>query len=225
MAYHALGIHMTLQQRQYSFLDQLCLSLDQALRAMAGAAKTTDRPYPAETVAEPNLSMDQRKHAAALMRINHVGEVCAQALYQGQAVFSRSSAVKDKMQQAALEEGDHLAWCSTRLTELGSHTSYLNPLWYTGSFVIGLTAGMVSDQWSLGFLAETEQQVVQHLTKHLQILPEADEKSQVILQQMQQDEAMHRDEAIQAGGIELPEWTKKLMGFASKIMVKVAYWV
>jgi len=211
-------------QRHYSFFDQLCLGIDQALRALSDTTKTTDRPYPARNETESLMTLEQRKHSAALMRINHAGEVSAQALYHGQGLASRSEAVKQKMQQAALEEGDHLAWCRTRLFELGSHTSYLNPLWYVGSFTLGLTAGLVGDKWSLGFLAETEHQVVKHLEGHLKILSNQDHKSYKILQQMQQDEALHHDEAVKAGAALLPTFIKKLMHFTSKIMVKTAYW-
>lgn len=214
-----------MNQRHYSLLDQLCLGFDQALRALSDTAKTTDRSYPARNEMDTHMSVDQRKHSAGLMRINHAGEVCAQALYHGQGLVSRSNAIKQKMQQAAIEEGDHLAWCRTRLFELGSHTSYLNPLWYAGSFTIGLTAGLVGDKWSLGFLAETEHQVVKHLEGHLKILSNQDHKSYKILQQMQQDEASHRDEAVKAGAAELPPFIKKLMQFTSKVMVKTAYWL
>lgn len=212
-------------QRQYSKLDQLCLSLDQALKSIFGRADTTERPYPAANLNESELTHKQREHSAALMRINHAGEVCAQALYHGQGLVSRREDVREKMQHAAIEEGDHLAWCSKRITELGSHTSYLNPLWYVGSFAIGLTAGLVGDKWSLGFLAETENQVVKHLESHLSLLPEEDKKSYQIVQQMQVDEGQHRDDAVQAGAAELPLVIKKLMGFSSKIMVKTAYWL
>ena len=214
-----------MQQRRYSLLDQLCLGFDQALRAISDTTKTTGRPYPAQNETESPMTLAERKHSAGLMRVNHAGEVCAQALYHGQGLASRSPEIKKQMQEAADEEGDHLAWCRTRLFELGSHTSYLNPVWYVGSFVLGLSAGVVGDQWSLGFLAETEQQVVKHLEKHLQILGDQDVKSFKILEQMQRDEAEHRDEAIKAGAAELPQFIKTLMRFASKIMVKTAYWV
>lgn len=214
-----------MNQRRYTKLDQLCLGLDQALKSVFGAPATTERKYPAQATKETELTDQQRKHSAGLMRINHAGEVCAQALYHGQGLVSRRDDVREKMEQAAIEEGDHLAWCSKRLTELGSHTSYLNPLWYMGSFAIGITAGLIGDQWSLGFLAETENQVVNHLDKHLNLLPEKDEKSLQILQQMKIDEAQHRDDAKQAGAAELPTFIKKLMGFTSKIMVKTTYWL
>lgn len=211
--------------RQYSKLDQLCLGFDSALRSVFGNPVTTNRKYPAAGVAEPTLTPEQTKHAAALMRINHAGEVCAQALYHGQGIVSKRPDVRDKMEQAAIEEGDHLAWCSQRIHELSSHTSYLNPLWYMGSFAIGITAGLIGDKWSLGFLAETENQVVKHLQNHMTLLPAEDQKSYQILQQMEEDEARHRDDAQDAGAAELPSFIKKLMGFTSKIMVKTAYWV
>lgn len=210
--------------RHFSKLDELCLRLDQALKSLCGKPATTERQYPAQNIPEPNLDEAERKHAASLMRINHAGEVCAQALYQGQGLVSKSPDVRAKMQHAAIEEGDHLAWCSKRLTELNSHTSYLNPLWYVGSFAMGVSAGLVGDKWSLGFLAETENQVVKHLHSHLTLLPTQDEKSYKILQQMQMDEAQHRDDAINAGAAELPTFVKKLMQFTSKIMVKTTYW-
>lgn len=211
--------------RHYTFLDRLCLGLDQAVRALADTVKTSGQDYPGKTVPEQALDDNQRKHSAALMRINHAGEICAQALYHGQGVVSRSHLVQEKMHRAAIEEGDHLAWCKTRLDELHSHTSYLNPLWYAGSFCIGMTAGMIGDKWSLGFVAETERQVIQHLQDHLNALPEQDWRSYTVLKKMEADEARHRDEAIHLGARELPDIIKKIMGVTSKIMVKTAYWV
>lgn len=213
------------RRRYYSFLDKLCLGLDQAVRALTDNAKTTGASYPAKNIEESSLSDKERKHAAALMRINHTGEICAQALYHGQGIVSRSNDVQAKMQQAAIEEGDHLAWCRQRLDELGSHTSYLNPLWYAGSFCIGMVAGMIGDKWSLGFVAETERQVIKHLEGHFQSLPRDDLRSYKILAQMEKDETKHRDEAIAAGAHELPEMIKQGMALTSKIMVKTAYWV
>ncbi|HVY53342.1 MAG TPA: 2-polyprenyl-3-methyl-6-methoxy-1,4-benzoquinone monooxygenase, partial [Gammaproteobacteria bacterium] len=155
----------------------------------------------------------------------HTGEICAQALYHGQSMVSRNPETREKLQQAAIEEGDHLAWCSQRIAELGSHTSYLNPLWYAGSFVIGMAAGIAGDKWSLGFVAETEKQVIQHLKGHLELLPTADTISHKILEQMQEDEAKHREEAISLGATLLPQFIQKLMNFTSKIMVKTTYWI
>jgi 3-demethoxyubiquinol 3-hydroxylase len=211
--------------RKLTALDNFCLGLDQALKSVFGKAATTGRDNPASKEQEPLLTSIQRKHSAALMRINHTGEVCAQALYHAQGLISRNKNIKEKMQQAATEEGDHLAWCKSRITELASHSSYLNPLWYAGSFVIGLTAGLIGDKWNLGFLAETENQVVKHLDGHLKILPSEDTKSHRIISQMRLDEAAHRDDAFEAGAEELPDFIKRLMQFSSKVMVKVTYWV
>lgn len=214
-----------MNRMNYSFFDQLCLGIDQVVRALGNNPKTTGKPYPAERVEENLLDDKQRKHAAALMRINHAGEICAQALYHGQGMVSRSEEIQLRMREAAVEEGDHLAWCQKRLEELGSHTSYLNPFWYAGSFCIGMLAGMIGDKWSLGFVAETERQVIKHLEGHLQLLPEEDERSVKILQQMESDEAKHRDEALAAGAQTLPHAIRKGMALTAKIMVKAAYWV
>jgi len=210
-------------ERHYSLADKICLGLDSALRALHGKVKTTQAPYPARDCEEHPLTDEQRHHSAGLMRVNHAGEICAQALYHGQAVVSRSTHVQEKMQQAAIEEGDHLNWCQLRLDELGSHTSYLNPVWYAGSFCIGMVAGMIGDDWSLGFVAETEKQVIKHLDSHLHLLPQQDARSYKILQTMEQDEAKHRDEAIAAGARELPRIVKLVMSLVSKVMVKTAY--
>lgn len=212
-------------RRTYSMLDRLCLCVDQALRVLTDHAKTSGKPYPANQISDPELSPSDTKVAAALMRINHAGEICAQALYHGQALVSKTPNVQQAMYVAALEEGDHLNWCKTRLDELHSHTSYLNPLWYAGSFCIGMVAGMIGDDWSLGFVAETERQVVKHLQTHLTVLPTEDVRSTVILQQMEQDEGHHRDEAIANGARELPLPLKQGMTLTAKIMVKTAYWI
>lgn len=212
-------------KRQYSFIDSLCMNLDHVVRALFDNPKTGIRPNPAEKSENIELSAAEAKHSAGLMRINHAGEICAQALYHGQGIVSRDITTREKLQQAAVEENDHLAWCSYRLQELGSHTSYLNPLWYAGSFVIGMTAGLAGDRWSLGFVAETEKQVIQHLKGHLKRLPEKDIKSHQILQQMEQDEARHRQEAIELGAAPLPRFIKKSMALISKLMVKTAYWI
>lgn len=210
-------------KRDYSLGDKICLGIDQMLRTMTDNLAAT-KPSPGDVMAETPLSEAQRKHSAALMRINHAGEVCAQALYQGQALVSRSPHIQQEMQQAAAEESDHLAWCKQRLIELNSHTSYLNPLWYTGSFLIGMSAGMIGDAWSLGFVVETERQVIKHLEQHLKLLPKQDARSYFILQKMENDEAQHRDAALAAGARELPTVVKSLMSYAAKIMVKTAYW-
>jgi ubiquinone biosynthesis monooxygenase Coq7 len=211
--------------RSYHFWDKCCIGFDQALRALTGSLPTTEKKYPAEEIAEADLSEKERQHAAALMRVNHAGEICAQGLYHGQAIVSRSPSIQQKMQQAAQEEGDHLTWCQQRLTELSSHPSYLNPLWYSGSFCIGMAAGMIGDSWSLGFVAETERQVIRHLQHHLDALPPSDQRSYHILQQMEQDEAKHRDEAVECGARELPSFIKQVMSWTAKVMVKTSYWI
>jgi ubiquinone biosynthesis monooxygenase Coq7 len=211
--------------RQYSLLDKICIGVDQALRALTNQAHTSGEAYPAGATTDETMTDTQRKHSAGLMRINHAGEVCAQALYHGQALASRRNDVQEKMQQAALEEGDHLEWCKRRLDELDSHTSYLNPLWYAGSFCIGMAAGMIGDKWSLGFVVETERQVIKHLSSHLALLPTSDQRSYKILERMESDEAHHRDQAMHAGAQELPGYIKSVMALSSKVMVKTAYYL
>lgn len=211
--------------RHYSKLDKLCVNFDQALKAIAGKTSISTREYPGQSVKDTEMNLAEKKQVAGLMRVNHAGEVAAQALYHAQGLASRNTAIQQQMQQAALEEGDHLAWCSQRLTELGSHVSYLNPLWYAGSFVIGFTAGVIGDKWNLGFVAETEKQVVKHLEEHLRLLPEKDQRSAKILEQMRADEAKHRDEAVSAGAAELPKLVQMLMKLTSKVMVKTAFWI
>lgn len=212
-------------QRHYTVFDKLCLTLDNAVRALTNHPVTTGQKNPAERVEEEQLSDSQRKHSAGLMRINHAGEICAQGLYHGQALVSRSQVMRAQMQNAAIEEGDHLTWCKERIDELHSHTSYLNPLWYVGSFIIGAGSGLMGDKWSLGFVVETERQVIEHLESHLDRLPSEDKRSFTILVKMQNDENKHREEAIKAGAMELPGVVKAVMKVTSKIMVKTAYWI
>lgn len=204
-------------------LDHLIVQFDQALRTLTSDGAAARRPSPAAGIAEQEMSEEQRRHAAALMRINHTGEVCAQALYQGQSLTARLPEVRQSMEQAAEEEADHLAWCEKRLDELDSHTSYLNPAWYAMSFGLGALAGMAGDRWSLGFVAETEEQVCDHLEKHLQKLPEADSKSRAILAQMLVDERQHGEQARTAGGRHLPLPVRMGMGAMSGVMKKVSY--
>lgn len=211
--------------RDFSLIDTFLIHIDLARKTLCVQPKDHQRIYPAKNTIESNLSEQEKKHSAGLMRVNHSGEVCAQALYQGQAITARSYFVKEKMQEAAEEELDHLAWCNQRLYELGSHTSYLNLVWYCGALSLGLVAGMVGDRWSLGFLAETEEQVVRHLESHLGILPQQDEKSRVIVEQMREDESQHRDMAFEAGAANLPQFIKHLMAMSSKIMTRVAYFL
>ena len=211
--------------RQYTLLEQIFIAADRCLKNISGQTDAATRANPAAACSESDLSAAQKQHAAGLMRVNHAGEICAQALYQGQALTARDEKIKTELQQAAKEEADHLAWCQQRLQELNSHTSYLNPLWYIGSLALGATAGLLGDKISLGFLAETERQVEQHLTEHLQKLPIADAKSKCILEQMRQDEAQHATTAIQAGAAELPLPVKIAMRYMSKVMTVTAYWL
>jgi ubiquinone biosynthesis monooxygenase Coq7 len=169
------------------------------------------------------LTATGKARSLNLMRVNHAGEVCAQALYQGQALTARREETRKQMEQAAKEENDHLTWCRHRIHELGGHTSLLNPVWYTGSLAIGAATGLLGDKWSLGFLAETEKQVVKHLDGHLQRIPEGDTRSRAILEQMKVDEAQHRTTALNSGGSELPDTVKKLMTLASRVMTTTAY--
>jgi ubiquinone biosynthesis monooxygenase Coq7 len=204
-------------------IDRFIVEFDTALRSVVGGANA-QRPTPGlESGANAALDSEQRKHAAGLMRINHVGEVCAQALYQSQKLVARNSEIKEMLDHSGQEEVDHLAWCETRLRELGSHTSYLNPFWYAGSFAIGLAAGLAGDKWSLGFVAETEKQVESHLESHLKNLPEEDHRSRAIVDQMRMDEIEHGQAALHAGGVTLPEPIQKMMQAMSKVMTTAAY--
>jgi ubiquinone biosynthesis monooxygenase Coq7 len=182
-----------------------------------------ERPSPAKSATEQTLTEQEKRHAAGLMRVNHTGEVCAQALYQGQALTAKLTAVRNEMEHAADEEIDHLAWCQERVNQLGSHTSLLNPLWYGLSFGIGATTGLISDKLSLGFVAATENQVCKHLENHLEQLPADDNKSRVIVAQMLEDEAKHADAALDAGGLKFPAPIKGLMTLVSKAMTKTSY--
>jgi ubiquinone biosynthesis monooxygenase Coq7 len=201
------------------------MHMDKAVRTIFGAPPITERSNPAQAQPEAELSADQQRLIAGLMRVNHAGEVSAQALYQGQALTAKLGEVRSKMERAAMEENDHLAWCEQRLTELDSHASVFNPLWYAGSFAIGAAAGLAGDKWSLGFVVETEKQVVRHLEEHLDRLPPQDHKSRAILEQMREDEAHHATTALQAGSAELPKPVKRLMRLTSKLMTTTAYYI
>jgi ubiquinone biosynthesis monooxygenase Coq7 len=202
-------------------LDRFITEFDVALRSLAGGAQARRAMPSAENAA--TLDSAQRAHAAGLMRVNHVGEVCAQALYQSQKILARSPETRAMLDHAAQEEMDHMAWCEERLSELGSHTSYLNPIWYAGSFGIGLLAGLAGDRWSLGFVAETEKQVEKHLNSHLETLPLADTRSRAIVDQMRRDEIDHGQSAWDAGGKPLPQPIKNAMEAISKVMTTAAY--
>ena len=203
-------------------LDQAIAGFDLALRAIAGVHRA-ERPTPGSEVAEAELSAEQRSHAAALMRVNHVGEVCAQALYQGQALTARNEDNCRALEQAAREEQDHLAWSAERIEALGGRLSLLNPLWYGGALAIGAAAGLAGDRWSLAFLAETERQVEAHLDGHLAQLPPEDERTRAIVAAMRDDEARHRATALELGAAELPEPLKLAMRAAAKAMTTLAY--
>jgi ubiquinone biosynthesis monooxygenase Coq7 len=211
------------------FLDELISEFDRGLRSMTGVSRMS-RPLPVpqeSTVTEPapELSPAERAHAAGLMRVNHVGEVCAQALYQAQKLATKSPSLRAVFNRAAIEEEDHLAWTSKRLEALDSRPSLLNPLWYTGALAIGLAAGRLGDRVSLGFMAETERQVEQHLDSHLDHLPAADHESRAIVAQMRADEMAHGKAAMDAGGVELPFPARALMRAASKVMTRTAYYI
>ncbi|RRU99259.1 2-polyprenyl-3-methyl-6-methoxy-1,4-benzoquinone monooxygenase [Stutzerimonas xanthomarina] len=210
-------------QRHYSPADRLLMQADSALRTLLPFSGQPARPSPAVLKNEAELSESETRHVAGLMRINHTGEVCAQALYQGQALTARLPQVRRAMEQAADEEIDHLAWCEQRIRQLSSHTSVLNPLFYGLSFGIGATAGLISDRISLGFVAATEDQVCKHLDEHLGQLPASDDKSRAILEQMREDEQQHSTAAIEAGGLRFPAPVKFGMSLVSKVMTKATY--
>jgi len=202
--------------------DTLIIGFDRALRTLAGNVAAT-RPVPGADLPEADLAPETRRHAAALMRVNHTGEVCAQALYAAQALVARDDAIKASFAAAAREEEEHLAWTQARLAALGDRVSLANPLWYAGSFAIGIVAGLAGDRASLGFVAETERQVEEHLTVHMDRLPEADRKSRAVVDQMRDDEIRHGAMAVEAGALPLPYPVKRLMRAAADVMRAVAY--
>jgi ubiquinone biosynthesis monooxygenase Coq7 len=208
--------------RHLSLADRLIQELDRGLRTVA-AANVAARPYPAEGLPESVEDPAVRRHAAALMRVNHAGEIAAQALYHGQALTARNPAIRESLLAAARDETDHLAWCERRVRDLGSHTSLFAPLWYAGSFAIGTLAGLAGDRTSLGFVAETEKQVVEHLESHLDELPADDERSRRIVAQMQSDEDRHGNDARSAGAWDLPNPVRGLMRRIARVMTRTAY--
>jgi ubiquinone biosynthesis monooxygenase Coq7 len=212
-----------MHKRRLTLLDKLISEADSVLKTLTSRGAAADRPSPANGHRDTELSPRQRRHVAGLMRVNHTGEICAQALYQGQALTAKLPDVREEMQQAAREEADHLVWCEERLRELGSHTSVLNPVWYGLSFAMGAVAGAIGDKVSLGFVAATEERVCSHLRDHLKQLPDEDRKSQLILQQMLEDEQRHGDQALQAGGASFPRPVKDAMTSVSKLMTRASY--
>lgn len=203
-------------------IDDLIIGFDKGLRTLFAPARSL-RPVPGDALPEAELEAAQRSLAAALMRVNHSGEICAQALYQGQAMTARDSAARAALEEAAREETEHLAWTEQRIAELGGHKSMLNPLWYAGSFALGAVAGLLGDKWNLGFLAETERQVVRHLEGHLARLPEEDCRSRAIVEQMKEDEARHATSALSHGGAELPAPVRTAMQVTSKVMTGTSF--
>lgn len=204
-------------------IDGFIIEFDRALRSIVGATPMRRSVPESSTMNESELSAEEKKHAAGLMRVNHVGEVCAQALYQSQKLHAKSDDLKNKLEHAAIEEQDHLAWCERRLEELDSRPSLLNPVWYAGSFVLGSIAGLAGDKISLGFVAETEKQVEHHLDEHLKELPSNDHRSRAIVAQMRADEIAHGQMAIQEGGVELPSAVQQVMKTMAKVMTVTAY--
>ncbi len=212
--------------RQLTHLERALCHVDTILRSIIPPQERLNkRSNPGIAHPETHLTSQQKRHVAGLMRVNHAGEICAQALYQGQASTAKLSSVKQQMHEAAEEEIDHLAWCEQRLNELDSKTSMLNPIWYAGSFILGAMAGLAGDQWSLGFVAETERQVSAHLQKHLDKLPADDLKTHAILTQMHSDELQHADMAIKSGGAELPFIINQLMQGMSKLLTTSSYYI
>lgn len=206
-------------------IDRFILTADSALQTLFGRPRITERGYPATSVEEAELTEAEKEEAGRLMRVNHVGEVCAQALYQSQALTARTAETRDKMHRAAMEENDHLDWCENRINEVGGRKSWLNPLWYAGSFAIGTVAGIAGDRWNLGFVVETERQVVKHLSEHLERLPDHDARSRAIVSQMRIDEGEHATAALEAGAAELPKPVKQGMQQMSKVMTRIAHWI
>ncbi len=209
--------------RKLSAFDRLISNTDEILRTVSGNTQQAQRPSPASDIEKSELPENKRKHIAGLMRVNHTGEVCAQALYKGQALTAKSETVKNNMEQAANEEVDHLVWCEERLQELNDHVSYLNPMWYALSFSLGAIAGALGDSWSLGFVKETEDQVCKHLDEHLDQVPMNDQATRAVLRQMREDEAKHAHMAKSEGARDLPDNARKAMTLMSKLMTKSTY--
>jgi len=205
-------------------LDELIVAFDKGLRTVFAPAQSL-RPTPGADVPQAGMTDEQRRLSESLMRVNHTGEICAQALYQGQALTARDSQAKAALEQAAQEETEHLAWTERRIGELGGRKSLLNPVWYAGSFAIGAMTGLLGDRWNLGFLAETERQVVAHLESHLQRLPAEDSRSRAIVEQMKEDEARHATSAVRHGAAELPQPAKLGMRLSAKVMTETAFWL
>ncbi len=213
------------QDRDIDRLDRVIIAFDRALRGLARTDAGSAPEHPAGDIEDDALNDGERRHSAGLMRVNHAGEVAAQALYRGQSLVARDPRTRVAMEQAAREENDHLVWCRTRLEELDAAPSLLDPLWYAGSLAIGAAAGLAGDRWSLGFVVETERQVVEHLGDHLARLPDGDHRSRAVLERMQADEQGHASRARAAGGGPLPFIVRGAMRAVSKVMTRTAYWI
>ena len=214
-----------MDERQLTPLDRLLSGIDGALKTLAATASRAARPNPAGDLPEAPLSERERSHSAGLMRVNHAGEVAAQALYQGHASVARDPRIAEQMTQAAREERDHLRWCEQRLGELGASPSILSPLWYAGAWAMGAASGVLGDRWSLGFIEETERQVSEHLSGHLDRLPLDDARSRAIVEQMRDEEEQHGANARAAGAAELPSTIRRAMRSSARVMTKTAYWI
>ncbi len=220
--YFVMAVRMRCPAMGFGMFDGLIIEFDKGLRTLFAKAATV-RAVPGADLPETELSAAEKAHAGALMRINHVGEICAQALYQGQALVCRDPDIRNALDRAANEETEHLAWTEQRIDELGARKSWLNPVWYVGAFSFGVLAGKLGDGWNLGFVAETERQVEAHLDGHLYALPDGDVKSQAIVRQMKADEVAHAEMAVSLGGRELPLPVKAAMRIAAKVMTATAY--
>lgn len=214
-----------MEPQNFSALDRCVIAIDDGLRTVFGRPQGSGAAAPDALLGEAHLTPAERRISEGLMRVNHTGEICAQALYSAQALTARDEEVRARMAQAAAEENDHLLWCERRLRELNGRLSVLNPIWYAGSFLIGALAGFAGDRWNLGFVVETERQVVRHLDGHLDRLPAVDARSRAIVARMREDEAQHATAALRVGAVELPEPVKRLMAVHSRIMTGIAYWI
>lgn len=223
--YNGLQAEESVMHHETTLTDRIIVHLDRGMRAVLGGNPAPSRENPAQAIAEARLDAREQRTSIALMRVNHAGEVAAQALYHGQSLAAHRPAIHRALERASVEENDHLAWCRKRLEQLSGRTSILDPVWYAGCFAIGALAGLAGDRWSLGFLAETERQVVAHLDGHLQRLPAADKRSRAILERMREDESAHATSAVRHGGTALPAPIKVLMRVTSRIMTRTALWL
>lgn len=212
-----------MNERRFTRIDRFVSGIDEVLRGMAGTPASSNRPNPGARIGTGTLTAKERRHAAGLMRVNHAGEVAAQGLYHGHGIVARDLGVTRQMQAAAAEERDHLAWCEQRLRELDARPSRLRPVWYAGAWLIGAASGVLGDRWSLGFVEETERQVAEHLSGHLDRLPTDDARSRAIVMQMRADEERHGAEARTAGAGELPALVRRLMRVSAKVMTRTSY--